>query len=130
MPLKAIVIDDDTMCLSVAEEFFIEKDFEVAAHTRAICPMIEQRLETCPYEKPHYDIILSDNNMPSMTGIEFFEYINERGCKISNNNKALLTGDINEEIDNRAKKLGIRVFHKPCPIEKIENWLVDIWGEN
>ena len=87
MALRVLVIDDDVWCLAIAEEYFSHKGFEVTSLISATCPMMDKGLDECPYEFPRYNILLTDNAMPQMTGLEFLEYIEERNCKIPSNNK-------------------------------------------
>ena len=57
-------------------------------------------------KKPRYDLIFSDNNMPGMNGIDFFEDIEKKGCKLNNARKALFTGYVSHDLCLRARHLG------------------------
>jgi len=127
MTLKVLVVDDDVQCLNLTEAYFQHKGFEVSAYLQATCPILEQESEYCSLGKPGYDLIMVDNDMPNMKGIEFLEYIQARGCKISNTRKAMLSGGISIEDRNRAKKLGVKVFDKPCSFDILDRWLETVF---
>ncbi|MEA3545189.1 MAG: response regulator [Thermodesulfobacteriota bacterium] len=126
MKKKALVIDDDVCFLNIAVECLSDRGFAVTSALRATCPMIEQNSATCPFATFGYDIILSDNRMPGMTGLEFFEYQRQRGCKLPPCCKALISGDISGEDQRMAESIGYKVFHKPTPLALIDQWIDDV----
>ena len=123
MKSKILVIDDDVCCLDIAVEYFLDKDFSVTSSLNPTCPMMEQNLTTCPAVTSDFDIIFSDNRMPEMTGLEFFEYQRQRGCKIPPYRKALISGDISNEDQKIAEDIGYKVFHKPTPLNLFDRWI-------
>jgi DNA-binding response OmpR family regulator len=127
MPLKVLVLDDDVQCLNFTEAYFQHKGFEVSAYLQATCPMLEQVAVYCSLGEPIYDLIVVDNDMPSMKGIDFLEYIQEKGCKISNTRKAIISGGISTEERDRAKDLGVRVFDKPCSLDILDDWIESVF---
>lgn len=120
--MRALVIDDDIYCLNLSTEYFKYKGFEVTALLRPSCEIIEQVVGGEKGTR-EFDIIISDNRMPGMTGIEFFEKIDAQGCVLPVQRKALMTGDISQAEFDRAKARGITVFNKPCPLENLDQWL-------
>ncbi|MFK5927483.1 MAG: hypothetical protein QM483_12695 [Desulfuromusa sp.] len=73
MEKKALVIDDDVYCLDILVEYLMDKGFNATSSLCPTCPMMEQNTDVCPMDVPRYNIVLSDNHMPEMTGLEFFE---------------------------------------------------------
>lgn len=126
--MKALIIDDDVYCLNITSEYFKYKGFEVTARLRPSCPASEQKMDVCTVEESRYDVIVSDNRMPGMTRLEFFESIDQKGCHISSSCKALLTGDMTQEEFNKATERGYKVFQKPCSLELLDLWLKDVLG--
>ena len=126
MQRKALVIDDDVFCLDVLVEYLSDKEFNIASSLKPTCPMIEQNAVTCPMQEPGYDIVLSDNHMPEITGLEFFELQRQRGCKVPPHHKALISGDISKEEEKIAKMRGYKVFHKPTPLNLIDSWIDEV----
>ena len=130
MKKTVLVIDDDVYCLNVAEGFFLEKGFTVTSSLKPSCPMVEQNLTKCPTSVFGYDIIFSDNRMPDMTGLEFFEYQRQRGCKVPPHRKALTSGDLSGSDQRIAENVGYKVFHKPTSLDVIDLWVDDVLGKN
>ncbi len=123
MKRKALVIDDDVYCLDISVEYLLDKDFTVSSGLRATCSMVETGLNACQMSEPCYDFILSDNRMPDMTGLEFFTYQQQCGCKISPQRKALISGDLSEKDRKIARDLGYTIFQKPCPLSTLDQWI-------
>lgn len=130
MKSKVLVLDDDVLCLNLAEEYFLDKDFSVTSSLRATCAMIEHGTETCPLQCPEYDIIFSDNHMPGMRGLELFEYQRQRGCKLPPHRKALISGDLSGDDQKIAKSIGYKVFHKPTSLDLIDLWVDEVMNNN
>ena len=130
MERKALIIDDDVYCLDILLGYLSDKDFSVISSLSPACPMLEQNLDTCPMQTPRYDIVLSDYHMPGMTGLEFFEYQRQRGCKVPSDHKALISGDISLQDQAIAESSGYKVFHKPTPLNLIDSWIDEVLSEN
>jgi CheY-like chemotaxis protein len=130
MKKKALVIDDDAYCLDVCAECLKDKGLHVSSLLCPTCTMIEKNLESCPMSVPCYDIVLSDNNMPKMTGLEFFSYLAQRGCKVPPHCKALISGDLSPKDRRVAESMGCKVFQKPTPLSLIESWVDASLGEH
>ncbi|MEE4254911.1 MAG: response regulator [Desulfuromusa sp.] len=130
MKKKALVIDDDPYFLDVCIEYLKDKGLHVSSLLSPSCTMIEQNLETCPMNAPCYDIVLSDNNMPKMKGLEFFFYLSQRGCKVPAYCKALISGDISPQDRGIAEGMGCKVFQKPTPLHRVDSWIDDVLGRD
>ena len=126
MPFKVLVLDDDVQCLNLTEAYFQHKGFEVSAYLQATCPMFEQGAAYCSLNEPIYDLVVVDNDMLNMKGIDFLECIQEKGCKTPNSRKAIISGGISTEDRNRAKDLGVKVFDKPCSLATLDNWIESV----
>lgn len=126
--MKALVVDDDVYCLSITSEFFRFKGFDVTAKLRPSCSATQQELDICIVEEPFYDVVISDNRMPGMTGLEFFELIDQKGCYVPASRKALLTGDMTQAEYDKALERGYKVFQKPCSLDLLDAWLSEVLG--
>ena len=75
----------------------------------------------CPLEHSCGDIIITDINMPNISGLDFIENLLNQGCKI--NNFMLMSGEWANNQFEQAKKLGLYIFKKPFDIENFNKWL-------
>jgi len=123
MTTKAMIFDDDDLMLQLLSAFLSANDIAVSASNCATCKMYEQNATSCPLIQPKFNIILSDNDMPGKNGIDFFEEIEAKDCKLSNKCKALMSGQFTQQTLNRAEKLGIKTFLKPFSFEALGKWL-------
>ncbi|OEU72883.1 MAG: hypothetical protein BA864_14295 [Desulfuromonadales bacterium C00003093] len=119
----ALVIDDDNICLTLLSELLDEERYKVATFSRPTCYMTLQETDRCPMETPCYNVLLTDNQMPGMTGLEFLEMQRCKGCKIPDHHKAIISGSWTRGDLDKAAQLGCQVFHKPYAFNQIITWL-------
>lgn len=123
LPKIALVLEDNSDCLSLLTDLLTGMELKVRAFPDPVA-YLETRLKgDCTSQCPCVGFILTDNNMPGMSGLEFLEKLEKDGCKLPNDRKAIISGNWTEEMMERAKKLGCRVFHKPFPITEIYAWI-------
>ena len=130
MEKQALVIDDDVCCLDVLVEYLTDRGFNIKSALNPTCPMMEQNVDACPMDGSSYDIILSDQHMPGMSGLEFFEYQKQRGCKVPSHHKALISGAISNKDLKIAESMGYKVFHKPTPLDLIDSWIDGVLAQD
>ena len=126
MQKKVLVIDDDVYCLDSVVEYLSDQNFAITSALKPTCPMLKESATICPMQTPCYNVVLSDNQMPEMTGLEFFQLQTQNGCKIPPHHKALISGNISGEDQQIAEEMGHKVFHKPTPLNFIDCWINEI----
>ena len=120
----ALLFDDNKMCRDMLTDALAEMQLQVVAFSDPISFLRQQEKICCHrISEPCYDILLTDNNMPGMTGLEFLEKLQEVDCKISAHHMAIISGKWEEADLLRAKKIGCKIFHKPTPLDEIYDWL-------
>ena len=87
--IRILVVDDETSLCDVTKEFLeMSKDLEVDT----VCSVDHARTALC---KNHYDVIVSDYQMPSEDGIQFLKSLRSSGNPIP---YILFTGKGREEV--------------------------------
>ena len=95
---KILVIDDDASVLKYCHTLLSASSYQVST-----AASLQQGLYLIGSEKP--DLILADLNMPGESGLSVIEAIQAKYPKC---NAAVFSGFINQEIEKRAFKMGIK----------------------
>jgi len=120
--LRVLLLEDNTPTREMFEELFESRGYEVYSFsTPAVCPLQELKECRCVDKQRCVDIIFSDLKMPVVSGLDFIEAQRNKHCKC--HNIALMSGDITQDAERRAKELDIRLFEKPVSIELLSEWL-------
>jgi CheY-like chemotaxis protein len=120
--VRAIVLDDDYMLRTVLSDILKDRGYEVFdASEPTFSPIYLE--SKCPCQDGYFctNIIITDINMPNMSGLEFIEHQKSMGCKITN--LAVMSGRWTDEEREHAKRLGCHTFNKPFKIDEIKKWL-------
>jgi CheY-like chemotaxis protein len=122
--LRIIVFEDDEAIRQSLTLLLRRNGYEViSASDPTSCPVCSTRKEACSPESVCGDFLLTDNQMPNLTGLGFIEAQSRRGGKGIAANKAVMSGTWSSEERKKAKKLGCEIFTKPFRIEEIIEWL-------
>ena len=120
---RVIIFDDDAMLLELLEFYFDRWDYEVFSYqTPIVCPF-NGSAESCESLAPCTDLVISDFKMPQMTGIELFQLQSQRGCRVGNKMKAVMSGHADEALLKECKDLGYRFFQKPFDSSEVYTWV-------
>ena len=122
--LRAIVLDDDYILRTLINDILKNRGYEVHSSSEPFfCPVYLDSKCPCPVEHFCSNIIITDINMPNMTGFEFIENLKRNACKIQN--VAIMSGRWTDEELEHAKRLGCHTFEKPFKIDEFVKWLDD-----
>ena len=121
---KAVVIDDVDLCRDFLADVLEDRGYQVDkyanAHSLSFCSQVG---EHCQAEQACADLLLTDNRMPLLTGLDMIEKQRARGCKLVAGNRAVLSGSWSKEDQNQARSLGCQTFEKPYDLKGINDWL-------
>jgi CheY-like chemotaxis protein len=118
------VFEDNSVIRSALQQLLDKWGYEVLSYPEpGFCPLRTSDKCPCP---PHHicaDIIISDIDMPHVSGIEFIAGQIRKGCKVKN--IALMSGGWSMNELNRADALGCKIFSKPFDAEELNEWLIE-----
>jgi DNA-binding response OmpR family regulator len=116
------LLEDDIGLRSTLFDFLKQNGYEVFAYSDpSFCPLSEVTSCKCNRQNPCADFIITDINMPGMTGISFIELQKEKSCKVSH--IAIMSATWSESEYKKAKELGCKVFEKPFGLNDLIQWM-------
>ncbi len=121
MKIKAIVLDDDDSIRTLTSEILKDRGYEVCASSEPLFSPVYLNEECACSDEHCSTIVITDINMPNMTGLEFIEHQKSMGCKFQN--VAVMSGRWTNESLAHANRLGCQTFSKPFKITEIKKWL-------
>jgi DNA-binding response OmpR family regulator len=90
--------------------------------------LTEHGYDVSTYESPAFaqaigvpDLVVSDNRMPHVTGMEYVRRLLHDGCMVRH--IALMSGDWDYRDIHEAEAMGCKIFHKPFSMGALQSWL-------
>jgi CheY-like chemotaxis protein len=121
---KAVIIDDVDLCRNFLTDVLEDRGYEVDSYSFAqTFPFCSKHGAQCQREQACADLLLTDNRMPVLTGLELIEKQQARGCKMAAGSRAVVSGCWTKEDRQKAKELGCQTFEKPYDLKGIYAWL-------
>lgn len=124
---RVTIFDDEVFILSMLRDFFHMRGYEVLSYedpTR-VCPLFGAEGDACSYDSPCSDVMITDFNMPGINGVELLELQRKKGCRLSAQNKAVISGYIDERSRKKVREIGCRFFQKPFTLIALSEWLTE-----
>ena len=89
-----------------------------------ICPVYQDNENGgCMNEHPCSDVIITDQRMPFMSGIQLLQDQAKNGCRLTPMNKALITAYLDESEQKALQELGAFYLAKPFRMMDLSPWL-------
>lgn len=119
---KILFLDDDTQITNVVSDFFKGSRLDIWA--------CNDPDEAITYLKSNQvDCIITDLKMPKLNGLLFFNKVRDEICVKTPG--ILLSGDINQEVKEEAKNVGLgAVFEKNLNPSEFEQRIIDFIEQN
>ena len=125
MKLRVCVFEDDPLVRRLLEMALTRRGYEVHDFPHPLaCPLTTHAECACAAENACVDAVLSDVNMPGMSGLEFVERQRRKGCKCRH--YALMSGGWTPEQRAWARALGCALLTKPFSLRDLNEWLDEV----
>jgi CheY-like chemotaxis protein len=121
MKIKAIVLEDDDTIRILTSGILKDRGYDVYASSEPLFSPVYLNEECTSPDEYCTTIVITDINMPNMTGLEFIEHQKSMGCKFQN--VAVMSGRWTKEARAHANRLGCQTFSKPFKVTEIKKWL-------
>ena len=122
----AIVIDDDPFFCNMLTDILKELSLKVVSYSSPEAFFSEQSSNDSPLALRCPEFILTDNQMPGMTGLDFLIQIKEMGCTLPAQRIAIISGRWDVINMEKAEALGCQIFDKYNSPEKIQAWIKEV----
>ena len=123
---RAIIYDDEVILLDLYKRWMIQRGYEVLTFSEPkVCPLYDKHSDTCTQEHKCADVVITDFQMPNMTGLEMLQIQQQKGCKLNVKHKAVVSGTIENENKKMIRELGASFFQKPLIIPEFSEWLTE-----
>jgi len=125
--LRIVIFEDDQTVAKLLKNIFESQGHDVQTYEDpSLCPAYKDHGEYCNQDESCADVIISDYMMSTLTGIDLFKKQKSCGCKILDQNKALVTGtSLTLEMKKDIDELECFFIKKPFEIESILAWVED-----
>jgi CheY-like chemotaxis protein len=119
---RVILLEDNKAILTLLREIFDDRGYEIYAFPNpSICPLQLIPECRCAENQTCTDLIVSDLNMPTMTGLRFIRNQRQKNCKCKY--VAMISASWTEEDLETAQQLGCKTFTKPLFFDDLDAWL-------
>jgi DNA-binding NtrC family response regulator len=120
--IRTIVLEDGQSIRQILESLLKDRGHEVLTYQDpTLCPLQQSHDCRCAENERCADIIITDLDMPNVSGLDFLAGQVSKGCRIQY--IAIMSGAWPELSKQRAKDLGYSVFDKPFSLAVLTEWL-------
>ena len=118
--LRVNIFDDDVSNLKMLKSYLFRKDYEILTFDRPlVCPGNGAKSEKFSISNACADVMITDYQMPEMTGIEMLLQQVQRECKIDIRNKIVMSADLDAKGQKTLDGLGCTFFRKPFKLNEL-----------
>lgn len=122
MAIRTLILDDDESIRATLVKFLEDQGFEVYSYSEPEnCPTFLKNICPCGQNFHCAEVIITDINMPGISGIKFIENQIRNGCKIKN--IAVMSGEWTKEDRQKVRNIGCQIFEKPFSMLELKEWL-------
>jgi CheY-like chemotaxis protein len=124
MIYRTLIVDDEPCILETLAIAIEERGHEAITAADTSCrPACCNTLCLCNENEVCANFLIIDQNLPGIKGLDFIEQLDQKGCKIPTENRAVMSAYLDNHELLRADQMGCKVLHKPVTFTKLNLWL-------
>jgi CheY-like chemotaxis protein len=124
MRLRIVVFDADSEIRKLLSEQLSAKGHDVQTFPDpTACPVFNIGNCFCPSETPCADLLIMEQDLPKMKGLDFLATQVKRGCKAPAENKLLISDTLTPLQRKALNVLGVESLMKPFVLSDILSWV-------
>ena len=128
---KAVVVDDMDFCRAFLTDYLTEQSYQVMSFPSATDFIAHCTVDgRCLCSEPCVDLLLLDNKMPGLSGLDFLKKRSDLGCKLKSEQLAMFSGSWTKKEKQQAENLGCLTFPKPYDVSAMDSWLEGLEMKN
>lgn len=121
---RILLFEDEATTRRMLTTYLRSKGFEVLDFSTPVnCALVTQQKCTCPREYACADVIITDMNMPHMSGLDLIRFQMEKGCHAPPQNKAVISAALSPEQVQEFQALGCYYLRKPFKLQELLDWV-------
>jgi CheY-like chemotaxis protein len=120
---RVILIDDDPVMLDILKQFFELLGYEVMACRATECCPEYNGQNGCDPMRACGDILITDYHMPGMSGLALLQKQMKMGCRLTMQNKAVVSGYLDAAAKEALDAMGCAHFNKPFTFDMLGKWV-------
>jgi CheY-like chemotaxis protein len=125
--MKAMILEDDPVIRTLLGKVLSLDGYEVDSYSNpANCPLFADESCPCSQKGACPDLIISDYDMPTASGLDFSEHLKRKQCKCKN--IAVISGGWDEDELQSVLPSGLSAFAKPFS-KRFWAWLRKVKGQ-
>jgi two-component system, LuxR family, response regulator FixJ len=122
MKTRVLVFDDDPAVCAILQFLLERYGCEVATYANpTLCPLIAPGATRCGAGESYADLIISDLEMPEMSGLELVSHLDRNGWKLPP--VLLISGMWSRREVAAARRMDCHVLNKPFTVGTLYAWV-------
>jgi DNA-binding NtrC family response regulator len=127
MTLRIFIFDQDAAVRGLLRTYLSSHGHTVHAFpdltTCNLSRHLDDQNSRCSQAAPCGDVVLIDHCMPLINAFSFLQLQRERGCKVLDANKAVMSTSLSPAMKNAMQEFGCHYIAKPFRLEAVGRWI-------
>lgn len=122
----AVIVDDEVSVFEMLSEYFADRGYRVVGAETFLARLGLQHGAGCPSERRCADVLLLDNRLGNLRGLDVIESLAAAVCRVPVAAIGIMSGEFLPDEEERARRLGCRIFRKPFDLSELDRWLDEV----